>query len=243
MKLHAGACLLAALAGCGLPGDGIECPHAPELLWSDLNDQASYPAVGLTRDRNCTVFLIAPTLAVTAAHCVDPDRSAHGAYFRNPVSGAWRLYAGRMIPHPNYGAEAYFEEGVSFRAATADIAVIKLDQPVDDVQPAELGTTGDQPGVCAPVVVVGYAPSLSLAEQVEQSMATAVVWVSPKVFRIRGSSRPGDSGGPVFSLSNGRAQVIGLVESRPVMGSTSYSTYCANLLSPEPGYHDWILSQ
>jgi hypothetical protein len=65
------------------------------------------------------------------------------------------FYDGTVWPHPRM--ELLFNEKARQVWATADLAVLKLDEPVSDLTVFKLGSSEVQPG--EPIVMVGYGPA------------------------------------------------------------------------------------
>ena len=85
-----------------------------------------------SRGNFCTGSLIAPKIVLTAAHCVQP-----GAEYRivDNSSGQPALQTVRSIAiHPGFKMDAMLAH-----RATADVALLQLDQPAKDKAPATLG--------------------------------------------------------------------------------------------------------
>ena len=128
--------MLVAARAFALGGRG----SAQAIILEGHPDRRAHPYVGLVTDGDsfCSGALISPTVFITAAHCfekpgqevsvtVDPDASIDNAKF---ASGPW-------FPNPKF-SEAREPRLVGF--ATADVAVVILDEPINVASYAQLPT-------------------------------------------------------------------------------------------------------
>jgi len=113
--------------------DGDQHPHVGALL-------AAVPYPDGPVDIVCSGTLISPTVFVTAAHCVEYVRAAgvpEGAVYVTFDSeyeiGVSMIYPGTYYANPQYGHD---------QADPHDVAVVVLDAPISDVDPAALPPAG-----------------------------------------------------------------------------------------------------
>ncbi|MGB8399977.1 S1 family peptidase, partial [Bradyrhizobium sp.] len=123
-RMMTGLALLLASPALAIVGGGA--PSAEGIARSVVTIVGS-------RGNFCTGALIAPGLVLTAAHCVQP-----GADYRIVEYGTDRqpqLQAVRRVAiHPAFNMQAMLAH-----RATADVAVLQLDAPVNGKAPSALG--------------------------------------------------------------------------------------------------------
>ena len=149
----------------------------------------------------CSGTLIAPTVVLTAAHCVENDPQAVTASF---------VVNGTQQDHPVRQIELY-PRRVAGRLE-ADIAVLQLATPVNDIVPIPLASVRPRPGSTGTIVGFGEDASGQIAHR---QAGTIRVGRCPAKLRRAGLSRlrtvvcwradrggagtcPGDSGGPLL---------------------------------------------
>lgn len=123
-----------------------------EIQGGDADTAGELPAVGFVQlgvhgdpSEFCTGFLVAPTIVVTAAHClqkpVEGFYTGHGGGPENPRIGMVKHHVLSAIAHPSYRySDTCTDEEL-------DVAILKLGDPILDIAPLELGsnppTVGD----------------------------------------------------------------------------------------------------
>ncbi len=180
-----------------------------------------YLAVGRSSDAlrgpNCGATLIAPTLAVTADHCIE-DGKYYGIGFGDVYSSSIHA-ATRVVRHPS----AYHSGSTRYRH---DVAVLELAEPVEGIEPATIGETitGNTNRY------VGYGRNTEGNYDVEtgytgerKSAAERVYWTdSYNVWTqgVDGGLCWGDSGGPL--MGEGDHTIFG------VLADFEGSFYCSS---------------
>ncbi|MCW2643447.1 MAG: putative Peptidase and chymotrypsin precursor [Dactylosporangium sp.] len=81
----------------------------------------------------CSGTLISPTVFVTAAHCGDPGQTTARVSFSSHYQAGDKIYAGRYVPDPSYGAA---------QSDPHDIAVVVFDKAIPNITPAQLPSAG-----------------------------------------------------------------------------------------------------
>ena len=161
------------------------------------------PAVGMLvtkRGSYCTGELIAPEVVLTAAHCIDEPLDAFYTGSRAPVSGM-RRHAIRDKADSR-GFIDFFGKHVCPDAGK-DIAVVRLAEPVRDIEPLRIGDSMPRRGAtCRSVGFGRHNTSVdSYQGQIKRSADMIVrdvgIW-NLKVAFGTGITDSGDSGGPLL---------------------------------------------
>src|SRR6185436_18788168 len=178
-----------------------------------------------SRGNFCTGALIAPKIALTAAHCVQP-----GADYKIVETGADRQPrlqgVTRVAIHPAFKIDAMMAH-----RATADVALLQLAAPVAGTAPAVLGD-GKSGGTIrvAGLVATGKPGTLQirLVDPLGQGAREGM------------GACTGDSGGPVFEDKQTGPAIVGVISwsTGPNMADG-----CGGLtgVTPLTLYREWIL--
>jgi hypothetical protein len=172
----------------------------------------------------CSGFLVAPTVFVTAGHCVN-DLGSHSplvSFDQAPeLTPGSDLLPGEAVPNPDFGSTGAFSN---------DVAVVLLDDPVTNRGFAELpgpNRLGSVPRSSA-LTIVGYGANdrhgNTLQFDLERTFGEArLVKTEKKVAHLRMSTGIcfGDSGGPVLLGESDLAVAVNsFVSNRQCAGSS-----------------------
>lgn len=160
LRLAALALAACSVAACG-EADNVITAGAVEsdlvaggrdLRWAASGYLARGPSMeGLDRARPfCGATLIAPDVAVTAAHCV-VDRETTLAFGSGDAGGGPVVRVIERHVHPGYRPELLAARA---EALTNDVAWVVLERPISFVKPAEL--PAEAPAVGCSAQAIGY---------------------------------------------------------------------------------------
>ena len=201
-----------------------------------------------SRGNFCTGSVIAPSLVLTVAHCVQP-----GADYKIVQYGADKTPQLQDVKsvaiHPGFRMEAMLAH-----RATADVALLRLASPATGKTPAPLGMPQLPIAVGAKFTIAGVGVTVRGDGKSAGAVRTAALVAAgkPGTLQIRlvdpatmGAREglcacTGDSGSPVFEDQQGGRAIIGVVSwSTGANGSGG----CGGItgVTPLTPYHDWIL--
>jgi secreted trypsin-like serine protease len=202
-----------------------------------------------SRGNFCTGSLIAPTLVLTVAHCVQPG--ADYKILEYDAQQKPQLRDVRTVAiHPGFNMETMLGH-----RATADVALLRLENSAKGKTPSALGAPALPlvPGAKFTIAGVGVTVRGDGKSSGVIRSAALIATGKPGTLQIRlvdpegqGTRAglgacTGDSGAPVFEDQQGASVIIGVVSwSTGPNGSTG----CGGLtgVTPLTLYRDWILT-
>ncbi len=200
-----------------------------------------------SRGNVCTGSLIAPTIVLTAGHCITPNTSYRVIdYTTQPPR---LISAQKVVTHPQFNMQA-----MNAHRATADVALLQLPSPVPGKSPAALGAPRIPIMPGAPFTVAGIGTTASGSDTGVGTARAAGLTVTgnPGTLQIRLvdpltqnkrtgiGACTGDSGAPAFEDQNGLSVIVGVVSWST---GANNSDGCGGLtgVTPLTLYRDWIL--
>ena len=180
----------------------------------------------------CTAALIAPTVLVTAAHCVDPGTHGGHAFgvFTGPDASAYANIT-QLKPelakvksvhvHPEYDTAPPFR---------ADIAVVVLDQPIT-AAPLPINRSALSPSLVGGAErIVGYGQvQYGKYNVIKHEASTVVASIGPVdtvvVGDLKHRSCIGDSGGPALVKIDGVETIVGVDSYAETSGCLEAASY------------------
>lgn len=181
---------------------------------------------------NCTGFLVAPQILVTAGHCINSMEDADQWYwlFDYTNSMKWNLEGNYVTIDLNNLYETSEILGSKFEGEEddelEDYAVLQLDRVVQNRLPYRIRTSGD-PSLSTNVYTIGSPTGLPLKISIDSEV---IEEGNDYWFKTDIDAFPGNSGGPVFD-PNGYIEGIlvrGAVEyaNGRYTGDYKYDPYC-----------------
>lgn len=226
----------ALLLGCAAP-EAVEVAASPILGGTvDSGDPAVVMLVSIPADQStfetCTATLVAPTVLLTAAHCVDP--STHGGFtfgvFLGPDASAYPTAASlapqlaavsAMHVHPDYDRAAPFHADLGVAILAAPLAVT----PVPFLRAAPAAEL-----VGKPARIVGYGQtSYGDLNEIKHEATTVLASIGADDTVVVGDgvkrSCVGDSGGPALVTLGGVETIVGIDSYTELKGCLEPANY------------------
>jgi hypothetical protein len=228
--------LLGLLAACSSPEATGEAAQAIIGGTVDQGDPAVLLLVSIPADQasfeTCTASLIAPSVLLTAAHCLDP--ATHAGYSFGVFTGAdasafptaaalapQLLAVKSVVVHPDYDPAPPFH---------ADLGVVLLEKPLD-LTPLPIGRSAlDATIVGKEARIVGYGQTKYGELNLVKHQATTVVadlGNDDTIVVGDGTRRScvGDSGGPALVAQEGVEQIVGVDSYTEIKGCLEPASY------------------
>jgi secreted trypsin-like serine protease len=201
-----------------------------------------------SRGSFCTGTALARDLVLTAVHCLPSGASYKLVDFSGGEPKLRDIV--RIARHP-----AFTQRGMTTHRGTADVALIKLAEPLPaSVTPAMLGPADLPVQVGDAFTAVGYGITRRgdprsggklrqvqlLATGKPDSMDVRLMDPATRNTRAGRGACTGDSGGPVFAESGGRTVVVGVISWTT---GPKYTSGCGGItgMTPLARYRGWIV--
>jgi len=218
-----------------------------EIIGGGRSDPSAFPATGMLvvgTHLQCTATLIAPDVALTAAHCLrQPEFGSLGFTLDADASDGTDdvVPIALFHPHPDFddGVDAFID-----LAVRNDIGIFILEHPIEGVVPAQIDTPINETviGAGSPLALCGYGWTFWLNGSAAQKRDAEVVVDRAKDFEFSTTAidpQPctGDSGGPLFVDGPDGRRIVGIVSR--AMGTSRMCDTGAIITRVAP-YAAWI---
>jgi len=220
---------LVTLAGC--VDDPTLGGTTEYVIGGTVTPEGDYPAVGALvysfgaqSLAGCTGTLIAPTVVLTAAHCLDPAVTQGlmptAFTFKHDTTGSTTpsIPIASSVKHEDFDINAGADASLF---AFHDVGVVFLAQPVTDVEPMKMPTPTEAMSLAigTDLELVGYGRTSDEdpnSTGVMFDARTKVIDLIDSEMRVSmGTPDPqnchGDSGGPALATLGGGQRVVGIV--------------------------------
>lgn len=188
-------------------------PRLADEVAAQFSAIGRFGSAGFREQQGCTATLIAPDLVVTAAHCVPPGAGPTRVFVAGWMRGDYIASRGAVTEtrHP-----AYAPDGV--HNPRNDVALVVLDQPIDDVAPIPLGSVPEGALDGTEAALIGYhyvTPHLLSGD-----FACPVTYLRVGLLSVGCPVVNGNSGSPLLAQTpDGAWNVVGVISSRSGAGA------------------------
>jgi uncharacterized protein (TIGR03382 family) len=218
------------------------------IIGGETSDPSEFPATGMLvvgNELRCTATLIAPDVALTAAHCLEAPMYGHFGFTLDTnasdgIAGVIPLKA--YHPHPDFNGSV--DDFIDL-ATRNDIGIIILEQPVENVVPEPIDApglltlfdSGSQLAMCGYGRLTWHTGSFALKRDAEvivdriQDHEFATTADNPQPCN-------GDSGAPLFADTPTGRRLVGVVSR--AMGRSERCDTGAIITRVGP-YAQWIV--
>jgi secreted trypsin-like serine protease len=236
-------------AGCATEVDATGAV-AQTIIGGESTDPGEYPATGaLIRGRSyrCTATLIAPDVAITAAHCMEEGGWGD---FGFTLDADLTVTVDDIVPvllyhkHPDFVG---YDNGKDYTkmGQRNDVAIIILDEPILDVPVERMDTANDADDLPsgAELTLCGYGRDHWSVPTTAGRKRDGVVYVdratSWELQTIDEDPQPckGDSGGPLFRETEDGRVIAGLVSRA---SGLSHMCDSGAIYTRVATYTDWV---
>jgi uncharacterized protein (TIGR03382 family) len=218
-----------------------------DIIAGQASDPGEFPATGqlvIEDTMVCTATLIAPDVAITAAHCLDTPAFGRFGFTLDADDGDG---TDNIIPVSVWHRHPEFDDRVEEfldLSVRNDLGVILLERPILEVTPEQIAMPAegelDPPGT--QLALVGYGRTVWHlgGDAVKRDAQVVVDRAESHEFSTTASGPQacnGDSGGPLFADTPKGRRLVGLV-SRAVGDSAMCDT--GAIMTRVQPYADWI---
>jgi len=176
----------------------------------------------------CTASVIAPTVLLTAAHCVLPSEvGPHATFVVLPSDDVNKDTTEQLAVKETHYDPAF---DIDQLQNGHDIAVVILEKPTT-LTPLPVSTTSPASLVGKSVRLVGYGLGCAAAQTgagVKRQVTTTVDSVDARLMQVGGNGKDtcnGDSGGPALATIGGKETIVGITSFGDAScGSGGYDT-------------------